>query len=502
MKKYVCVHGHFYQPPRENPWTGEIDEQESAKPFHDWNERISSECYEPNTKAKILNGKDGSTQTLNNFAHISFDMGPTLLSWLRRKQPEVYQAILQGDRESVLENDGHGNAMAQVYNHMIMPLASRRDKVTQVLWGIRDFEFHFKRRPEGMWLAEAAVDRETLKIMAEQGILFTVLAPHQARRVRHVGFGQRWHTIHHEAVDPKHAYRILLDGGRHFHLFFYDGPISRAIAFQGLLGSGDQVVSRFMSAFGRRHDREQLVSAAIDGETFGHHHRFGEMALAYALKKFEEQHLAKVSNYAKFLSDVQSHWEADVYENSSWSCAHGVERWRSDCGCRINHDAGWNQKWRAGLREAFDFLKENIDRIFEKELASLLKDPWSARNDYIVVMLDPQKEKEKFLTRHQKKQLQAVDAQKVWNLLEAEKFSMFMYTSCGWFFDDLSGIEPVQCMKFAARAMELVQPYSKNDLAGPFLKILGDAKSNIPEQGSGADIFRRFAKSQGVLHGV
>ena len=504
IKKYVCIHGHFYQPPRENPWTGEVDAEESAKPFHDWNERISSECYEQNTKARILNAKNELVHTVNNFTRISFDIGPTLLSWLRRKQPEVYRAIVEADRESVSRRNGHGNAMAQVYNHRIMPLATRRDKITQVVWAIRDFEFHFKRKPEGMWLAEAAVDRETLKIMAEQGILFTVLAPHQAKRVRHAGFGQRWRYIHHEAIDPKHVYRILLEGGRHFHIFFYDGPISRAIAFQGLLNNGDQLASRLLNAFGNRGDREQLVSAATDGETFGHHHRFGEMAVAYSVKKIEEQRLANMTNYAEFLGRIGSFWEVDVVENSSWSCAHGVERWRSDCGCRISHRAGWNQKWRTALRDAFDFLKQVIDEVYEKELGVFLKDPWQARNDYISVLLDPSKrEIEKFLTRHQRKPLRAEDIVEVWKLLEAEKFSMFMYTSCGWFFDELSGIEPVQCMKFARRAMEMVQPYLKIPLEEHVLKILADAKSNLPEQGTGADIFRQWAKPhKGVLSGV
>ncbi|HTL69929.1 MAG TPA: DUF3536 domain-containing protein [Candidatus Eisenbacteria bacterium] len=494
MKKNICIHGHFYQPPRENPWTGEVDVEESAKPFHDWNERIASECYAANTRAKILNAKGETSAEVNNFTNISFDIGPTLLSWMRRKDPATYHSIVAADRLSAHKRGGHGNAMAQVYNHIIMPLASRRDKVTQVVWGIRDFEFHYKRKPEGMWLSETAVDRETLNVLAENGILFTVLAPHQARRVRHVGFGSRWDYVHHEGVDPRHPYRLVLDQGRQFHVFFYDAPISRAIAFQGLLFNGDQLVQRLMNGFGHR-DREQLVSTATDGESFGHHHRFGEMAVAYGLKKIETGKLARLTNYAEFLDRHGSFWEVDIYEKSSWSCAHGVERWRSDCGCRINTQDGWNQQWRAALRDAFDFLKEAVDEVYEAE-TKFLKDPWAARNDYIAVMLDGSPASRRaFVSRHARRAATAEEERKLWDLLEAEKFSLFMYTSCGWFFDDISGIEPVQVMKFALRALELAQPYHKRDLESVFVKHLARAKSNYPERGTGADVFETCAKA-------
>ncbi len=495
IQKFICIHGHFYQPPRENPWTGELDAEESAKPFHDWNERIAQECYEANAHAPILNSKGEIATRINNYSKISFDFGPTLLSWLRRKKPLTYRAILEADRESVLKRGGHGNAMAQIYNHLIMPLASKRDKITQVVWGIRDFEFHFKRKPEGMWLSETAVDRESLKIMAERGILFTVLAPHQAHRIRHIGFNSRWETIHNEAFNVHHPYRIFLERGKLFHLFFYDAPISRAIAFQGLLNNGDQLDHRLLGAFGHR-EREQLVSTATDGESFGHHHRFGEMAIAYGLKKMEDHDSATLTNFAAFLERHGSHDEVDIYENSSWSCAHGVERWRSDCGCRIHVAAGWNQKWRGFLREAFDVLKKNVDEIFERETNPFLKNPWNARNDYIDILLNPTEEERKFfLSKHSKRSLNSEEERRVWDLLEAQRFSLLMYTSCGWFFDELSGIEPVLVMKFAARAMELVQPYCKADLEEPFLKILVRAKSNIPEQGTGKDIFNEYARA-------
>ena len=494
MNKFICVHGHFYQPPRENPWTGEVDAEESASPFHDWNERIAQECYRANTEAKIPEIDDQPASHVNNFSRLSFDIGPTLLSWLRRKDPKTYMAILDADRQSLLKRNGHGNAIAQIYNHIIMPLAKTHDKMTQVVWGIRDFEFHYKRKPEGMWLSETAVDRETLNILADHGILYTILAPHQASRVRHVGFGSRWRYVRHEEVDPKHVYRMVLDHGRHFHIFFYDGPVSRAIAFQGLLANGDQFVNRLLGAFGRR-DRDQLVSTATDGESFGHHHKFGEMALAYAFKKIEDQHLARTTNFGEFLEHCGSFWEVDVYEKSSWSCAHGVERWRSDCGCRLRHEPGWNQRWRADLREAFDFLKEIVDETFVAHLDPLVKDPWAARNDYIAVILDPSpSSRREFLFKNAKRALKAEEEKKLWDLLEAQKFALFMYTSCGWFFDDISGIEPVQVMKFALRSLELVQPYYQKDIESAFLKILRNAKSNFPELGTGEDIFNRFVK--------
>ncbi len=494
MKKFVCLHGHFYQPPRENPWTGEVDEEPSAAPFHDWNARIVNECYEANTRAPILNAKGETAGFQNNYELISFDIGPTLLSWLQKHSPVTYRSIIEADKKSVAANNRHGNAMAQVYNHIILPLAKRRDKITQILWGIADFEYHYGRKPEGMWLSEAAVDRESLRLMADNGILYTVLAPHQANRVRRIGFASRWAPLHHESIDTRRAYRIWLDNGRQFHLFFYDAPISRAIAFQGLLHNGDQVAHRLMNSFGRS-DIAQLISSAVDGETFGHHHRFGEMAVAYALKKIRDQHMAQVTNFGRFLDDFGSQWEVDIRENTSWSCAHGVGRWKEDCGCRLNHEEGWNQKWRAPLREAFDWLQASLDEVFERRGGEYLKDPWAARNDYIQVMLDPGAERRKrFLSKHAKRALKPEEQASVWDLLEAQKFSLFMYTSCGWFFDDISGIEPVQVMKFALRALELTQPFTKAHLEAGFVKILAKAQSNVPGRGTGQDVFEKLVK--------
>ncbi len=496
MKKFICLHGHFYQPPRENPWTGEVEPEPSAAPFHDWNERISKECYQANAQAPILDPSGQIAERVNNFASISFDIGPTLLYWLRLKDPATYQAILDADQKSAQERSGHGNAIAQSYNHLIMPLASRRDKVTQVVWGIRDFEFHYKRKPKGMWLPETAVDRETLSVLAEQGIRFTILSPHQASRIRPLGIGSRWQTLQHESIDTKQPYRIILDQGRQLHLFFYDAPISREIAFGGLLNNGDELAHRLTGVFGWR-DREQFVSAAVDGETFGHHHRFGEMAVAYAFKKINREGHAKPANFGEFLERGGSFWEVDIHERSSWSCVHGVERWRSDCGCRIEAKEGADQRWRAVLRESFDFLKGIVDDIFDSQGAHLVRDPWEARNDYIGVLLeDSPGERTNFLRKHAVKKLGPEEEAKVWDLLEAEKLSLFMFTSCGWFFDELSGIEPALVMKFAARAIQRIRPYAPAGFGGNFFNILRQARSSDPAQGNGEDIFKRVTQGE------
>lgn len=496
MKKFVCVHGHFYQPPRENPWTGEIDPEDSAAPFHDWNERIAEECYAANAAAPILDPKGDILARINNYTKISFDFGPTLLSWLRRRRPEAYRRIVDADHQSVREHGGHGHAIAQAYNHSILPLLSRRDKLTQVLWGVRDFEFHFGRKPEGMWLPECAVDGESLDVLADAGIRYTILAPHQAWRVRRIGFGRHWETLRHESIDTRHPYRMILENGRQFHVFFYHGAISRAIAFEGLLYSGDNLIQRLLGSFGRRSsDPEQLVATATDGESFGHHHKKGEMAIAYGLRLLEAQGQAKLTNFGEFLERNGSSWEVGIHDKSSWSCAHGIQRWHADCGCRINQEPGWNQKWRTPLREAFNSLQRSVDAVFEKKAGAFLRDPWAARNDYISVMLDPgEASRRAFLGRHAKKAVTGDDEKCVWHLLEAQKYSQYMFTSCGWFFDDISGIEPVKVMMYALRAIELAQPYVMEPLEQNVLKILSEARSNLKVMGTGADVWQRFAR--------
>jgi alpha-amylase/alpha-mannosidase (GH57 family) len=494
MERYICIHGHFYQPPRENAWLETIEMQDSAYPYHDWNERVNAECYAPNTASRILDSEGYITQIANNYAKISFDFGPTLLAWMEVNTPDVYQAVLDADGESQRAFSGHGSAIAQAYNHMIMPLASQRDRYTQVLWGLRDFEHRFQRKPEGMWLPETAVDLETLEILAEKGIRFTILAPHQARRVRRIG-SDSWQDVDNGAIDPTMAYEIKLASGRSLNLFFYNGPISRQVAFEDLLNSGDSFAQRLASAFSPEAAWPQLVHVATDGETYGHHHRFGDMALAYALHHIESQGLAKITNYGEYLEKHPPTHQVEINEQTSWSCPHGIERWRSDCGCNAGRNPKWHQAWRAPLREAFDWLRDSLAPRYQERAQEFLKDPWATRDDYIEVILDRSLENvQAFLGRYGTRDLAEAERVSVLKLLELQRHVMLMYTSCGWFFDELSGIETVQAIQYAGRAVQLAQELFGDDIERNFLERLGLARSNIPEYGDGHRIYDRSVK--------
>lgn len=494
MERYICIHGHFYQPPRENPWLEAIELQDSAHPYHDWNERIAAECYEPNSASRILDAENRIINIVNNYAKISFDFGPTLLSWLQNNSSELYQSILHADLESATRFSGHGSAMAQVYNHIIMPLANRRDKRTQVTWGIRDFENRFGRKPEGMWLSETAVDLETLGILAESGIKFTVLAPHQASQTRRIG-SKDWKNISGGRIDPTQPYQINLPSRRKMALFFYDGPISRAVAFERLLDNGEKFANRLVEGFSDAVQQDQIVHIATDGESYGHHHRFGDMALAYALHHLENAQMAKITNYGEYLAKHPPTHEVQIIENSSWSCIHGIERWRNNCGCNSGGNPGWNQEWRAPLRQALDWLRDLIASKFEERAAALLKDPWAARNDYISVLLDGSPANiENFFTRHCKHILDDEDKVIALKLLEVQRHAMLMYTSCGWFFDELSGIETVQVIQYAGRVVQLSEELFGDRTEEEFLKRLEAAKSNIPDHGNGRIIYEKFVR--------
>ena len=459
MERYICIHGHFYQPPRENPWLEDIEIQDSAYPYHDWNERITAECYAPNSASRNLDGEGRILDIVSNYSRISFNFGPTLLSWMEHSAPETYQAILEADKQSIDWRSGHGNALAQVYNHIIMPLASTRDRRTQILWGIRDFEYRFRRPPEGMWLAETAVDNETLDLLAEYGIKFTILAPRQAWRVRKIGTG-KWKDVSGSRIDPSRAYLCRLPSGRTINLFFYDGPISQAVAFENLLKKGEDFAHRLLSGFSDQRTWPQLVHIATDGETYGHHQRFGDMALAYALNHIEGNGIARITNYGEYLEKHPPTHEVQIFENSSWSCVHGIERWRDDCGCNSGGHPGWNQAWRKPLREALDWLRERLSFIYENAASEYLKDPWEARDRYIGVILDRSKENvEKFFQAHSAKPLSHDEKILVLKLLEMQRHAMLMYTSCGWFFDELSGLETVQVIQYAGTGHPALRGY-------------------------------------------
>ena len=489
MERYVCIHGHFYQPPRENPWLEAIEGQPSAYPYHDWNERITAECYAPNANTRILDGQNRIVSIVNNYSSMSFNFGPTLLSWLEEKEPDIYRTILAADAESQRRFSGHGSALAQPYNHMILPLANARDRQTQVLWGVRDFLHRFGRAPEGMWLPETAVDLESLDVLASLAIRFTILSPHQASHIRRIGESE-WQDVRETGIDPTMAYRLELPSGRTIALFFYDGPVSRAVAFDRLLSRGELLAERLLGAFSDTRTRPQLVHIATDGETYGHHHRHGDMALAYALHTIESGDLARLTNYGEFLEKQPPTHEVRILENTSWSCAHGVERWRSDCGCHSGAHVGWNQAWRAPLREALDWLRDAMAPRWEGEALALLADPWAARDDYVRVLLDRSPENlRRFLREHAVHELSPTEQTAVWKLLEIQRHAQLMYTSCGWFFDDIGGIEARQIIQYAGRALQLASELFGEDLEERFLERLEKAPSNSPEIGDGRRIY-------------
>ena len=493
MSRYICIHGHFYQPPRENPWLEAIELQESAQPYHDWNQRISAECYATNSLARILDGTGYIDKIINNYSRISFNFGPTLLSWLEDGDPETYARILEADRLSRDRFSGHGSAMAQGYNHAILPLCNRRDKHTQVLWGIRDFMRRFDRLPEGMWLPETAVDLQTLDVLAQQGIRFVVLAPHQAKNVR--GYGEsEWQSVANCGVDTGMAYEVELPGGQNIAVFFYDGAISNAVGFQKLLSDGHNFLNRLMGAFSPESDRPQLVHVAVDGETFGHHHQFGEMALAYLIDKIESGGDVRLTNYGEYLEKNPPSRYVEIVDGSSWSCCHGIERWREDCGCSSGANPGWRQKWRTPLRSALDELRDRLEPLYASEMKNLLRDPWAARDGYIDLILDRGQETvERFFAAYAVRPLDRKDRVRALELLEMQRFALLMYTSCGWFFDDITGIETLQILQYAGRAIQLADS-SGSDIEASFLETLSEAESNQSEKGNGRDLYLKFVK--------
>ncbi len=451
----TVVHAHFYQPPREDPWLELIERELGAAPFHDWNRRIERECYRSVVAARLPAPNGRIARITNTLEQISFNVGPTLVEWLEREAPDTWRAMLAADRLSCARLGGHGNAIAQPFHHIILPLASRRDKTTEVRWGIADFRRRFGREPEGMWLPETAVDDETLDVLAAEGIRFTILAPHQVREAPPAGFPGRYTT----------------GNGRSLALFLYDGPLSHDVAFGPLVKDG----SRWAEAIRARPVAAVagLVSIATDGETYGHHHRFGEMALAAALDRLSSDPDVRVENFASYLARHPATDPVELVEPSSWSCAHGVERWRADCGCRI--EAGTRQGWRAPLREALDWLAGELHGKFEEEAAEFFPDPWAARDAYAAIGLPshlPVRARE---------------------LLEMERNTLCMFTSCGWFFDDVAGLETLVCLRYAARAIELAGPDASSLEAG-LRELLLAARSNDTGLGNGRNVYDTRAR--------
>ena len=494
MNKSFLLHGHFYQPPREDPWWQFVPRQPSAYPAHDWNERIYWECYLPNATARIFN-RDGSIiDMVNNYSYINFNFGPTLLLWLKQYHPEFISFLKEGDKKGIENNNGHGNAIAQGYNHMILPLANEHDKDTQIYWGKRFFEHIFERETEGFWLPETACNYETLKYLIKHNIKYIILSPHQAERVRKIG-GNEWIDVSNGSVDIRRPYRIFLnkEEDEYIDCFFYHGPLSYAMSFQHIMYSAQSCADKVVSSYD---NSDALISIATDGETFGHHHPFSEMGLAYLMKYELPNRGIKCVNYADFLDKNPPKYEAEIKKGedglgTSWSCSHGVKRWFDDCGCRIGTNPGWNQKWRKPLRETLDWLRHELDRIFMEKGASIFKEPWRARNNFIEIIIDSSEDAVREFARENLNNAD-VDITGALKLLEMEHMGMLFYTSCGWFFDEVSGIETVQNLRYAARAIQLAKEVSAVDLEEAFLKKLVDVKSNIPEFGNGKKIYQQL----------
>lgn len=522
---YVVVHGHFYQPPRENPYLDAIERQPSASPYHDWNERILHECYRPNAFARILNDRGEVVGVVNNYEYLSFNIGPTLMNWLERHDMEVYQRILEGDRKSY-ERLGKGNAIAQAYNHIILPLANQRDKYTQIRWGIADFRSRFHRDPEGMWLAETAVDYATLEVLIAEGIRFIVLAPSQAERCRPIPDAEHpdpeWHEVGGSQIDPTRPYRCYLKPSlktsgeslstHHFSrrpshsrltsqiptantpyidIFFYDGPISRDMGFNDVLNSSHHFAGRIGQAVRGDHRPTQLIAVATDGETFGHHKGGTEKCIAYAFTEEFPQREWTVTNFAHYLSLNPPTWEVELKPVTAWSCSHGVDRWQADCGC--GGGGGWHQQWRRPLRDALNWLRDRLIPIYEQAGSKFFIDPWQARDRYIHAIRDRSLANlHQFLSEHQTHPLDAIEQVDALRLLEMQRHALLMFTSCGWFFEEISRPEGVQILRYAARAIELAGEVAGVHLEQEFIQRLALAPSNVEEFKTGAEVYRQL----------
>lgn len=502
----LIIHGHFYQPPRENPWTGAIEQQPSAAPFHDWNERINAECYQPNSAVTF--DYSGQTAAINNYAHISFNFGPTLLSWLELHHRGTYDRIVAADRESLARNSGHGNAIAQAYGHAILPLCNERDLRTQIRWGLADFRYRFGREAEAMWLPETACNDRVLEALIDEGLRYVILAPHQARdrtanvSERDLGTRDELNQIAADSLDPgiPYLYRSPHGAGS-IVIFLYDGPTSQAIAFQHLLKSSRDLVD----TFDRAADSRPMLNVATDGETYGHHFKFGDLCLAHALTVEAPARGFTITNYGAYLDRYPPEVEAEINngadgEGTSWSCPHGIGRWMRDCGCRTGGEPDWHQAWRTPLRAALDFLRDENIAHFEATRGTLFTFPWLARDESIGLILDPLRSRENFLFEHAGRWMSADERWRALIFLELQRMLLLMYTSCGWFFNDISGIETIQILKYAARAIDLMEQLSLPSVRDRFVEILSEAKSNRREMGTGADIFRRFVESSNPRH--
>lgn len=492
----LIIHGHFYQPPREDPWTNEIDNQQSAYPFNNWNFRIARECYGPNAFSRVLDNQGKILEIINNYEFLSFNFGPTLLSWMQKKDKDTYNKIIEADKKSVASHNGHGNAIAQVYNHVIMPLASFEDKKTQIIWGLKDFEKRFGRKSEGIWLAETACDYKTIDILIELGIKFIILSPLQAASFRKIGDSE-WRSCKNTPIKSTFPYIINRSHGS-IGVFYYDKELSTAISFEHLLHDSNNFANKIIHHHLLTKDDDALI-VATDGEIYGHHEPFGDMCLSSLIYNYSmKSNQIRFMNFGEYLEAFPPQYETEISlgdDNlgSSWSCAHGVGRWYRDCGCHTGGEAHWNQKWRKPLREAYDIIKSKIDQVYVDSIGGLIDDPWHLRNDYIECLNDSPIDL--IIEKHSTGKITEQQKKKIIKLLEMQKYSLFMYTSCAWFFTELSGIETVQTMKYAYKALSLLDTEDFDEIKENFEQKMKEAKSNIPEFKNGLWILKNWVYS-------
>jgi len=501
----LCIHGHFYQPPRENAWTNEIETQPSAAPFHDWNERILQECYKPNSEAVIVDKHDDVINRINNYEYFNFNFGPTLLHWIKNKHQKTYSKIIDADKKSCDKNEGHGNAIAMIYNHMIMPLANKRDKITQIKWGLADFKLHFGRESEGIWLPETACNIETLEVLIDEKVKYIILDPSQAQFTRKIEIENKetesnWTDVSSGNIETEIPYRYFQENNslNYIDIIFYDGPLSKNIAFDDHIFSAEKLLNRIKQVPVNNETEENLISVAVDGETFGHHKRYTERTLSYLFSELIPVSDYEIVNFGKFLSANIPENEVWIKkgingEGTSWSCLHGVGRWKENCGCGRTDDFP-SQEWRKPLRESLNYLRDELAFLFENIGSNFLKDEWEARNEYIYMVFEDSLEgyneqKMKFFKKNSKKKLTESEKDLCIKLMEMQRYSMLMFTSCGWFFSDISGIETIQILEYAARAMEISFEITGIDIENEFLERLAESKSNKPEYSDGRDLY-------------
>jgi alpha-amylase/alpha-mannosidase (GH57 family) len=500
----LVIHGHFYQPPRENPWTDEVSREPSALPYHDWNERILSECYRANAFARVY-GAGGRLQTLvNNYSHLSFNVGPTLARWIDKVDPTTSQRLRAGD-EDQRKALGAGGALAQVWGHPIAPLCSPRDRRTQIRWGLDDFEHRFGRKADGIWLPETAADPATLESLIEAGLSYTILAPEQIGAVRPPGGA--WKTVTRDTVDTGRAYRFVHgDGsGRSLALAVFDGPLSRELAFGTATRDSESLLAAVSASAARSSvATRRLVLAASDGELYGHHKKFADLTLAHVNAVAATARGLEVTNLGAFLRAEPPVWEAELAkgpggEGTAWSCHHGLGRWQRDCGCsmRPREESGWNQAWRTPLRSALDHLRDRAADLYTEMGGELLADPWAARDEFGAVLEAPPEQRQHFLARRGRSRLRGSlrgTQRRVALLLEMQRACLLMYASCGWFFDDVAGVESALVIRQAAYALDLWKDLGGKPPTEAVLDVLAQAHSNMPGAGTGADVFQRMSQ--------